>query len=74
MIGKEKYDSIDIGDLISWKVLSDFGKKNFGIVLDKFVIKKKNRETYLLKVADSKNNTIKNILAVIVKIENKFTT
>lgn len=74
MIGKEKYDSIDVGDLVSWKILSDFGRKNFGIVLDKFIIKKKNRETYLLKVADSKNNTIKNILAVIVKIENKFTT
>jgi len=74
MIGKQKYDSIDIGDLVSWKTLSNLETKNYGIVLGKFILKKDNRRSYFIRVANPKLNRIENILAVIVKIENKSTT
>ena len=74
LFGEANYNRIMVGDLVSWTDLSEENKKQFGIVLSKYVTTLKHRKVCMLKVADVKDNRMKNILAVIVKIESKKTT
>ena len=74
MLGKQKYDRINVGDLVSWKDITENDPNQFGIVLQKYVSMVEGRELCMLKVAATVNNQVKNILALIVKIESKKTT
>lgn len=74
MLGKKKYDKINVGDLVSWKDITENDPNQFGIVLDKWISIVEGRELCMLKVASTVDNHLKNILALIVKIESKKTT
>ncbi len=74
MLGKKKYDRISVGDLVSWKDITENDPNQYGIVLDKWVSIVEGRELCMLKVATTSGNHLKNILALIVKIESKKTT
>ena len=73
------YDKVKIGDLISWH--DEIGytpdgnlmPKHYGIVLGKFIKDIGDRELAMIRVADSKSNEVKNILAVLSNIESKRT-
>ena len=73
-LGKSNYDRIDVGDLVSWKDITENDPNQYGIVLSKYISSLDHRNICMLKVAATKDNTIKNILAMIVKIEGKKTT
>lgn len=74
LFGEANYNRIHVGDLISWTDLSEEKVKQFGIVLSKYITTLKHRKVCMLKVVSTKDNRMKNILAVIVKIESKMTT
>ena len=74
MLGEANYERIRVGDLVSWKDITENDPDQYGIVLSKYVSDLKNRKICMLKVAATKDNMIKNILALIVKIESKKTT
>ena len=74
MLGEANYNRIGIGDLVSWKDITENDPDQYGIVLSKYISDLKNRKICMLKVAATKDNMIKNILALIVKIESKKTT
>jgi len=74
MLGETNFNRINVGDLVSWKDITENDPDQFGIVLSKYISDLKSRKICMLKVAATKDNTIKNILALIVKIESKKTT
>tara|TARA_Y100000592_G_C5365196_1_gene265663 strand:+ start:141 stop:386 length:246 start_codon:yes stop_codon:yes gene_type:complete len=74
MLGEANYLRIKIGDLVSWRDMTENDPDQYGIVLSKYVSNLKERKICMLKVASTKDNMIKNILAIIVKIESKKTT
>ena len=74
MLGSANFDRISIGDLVSWKDITENDPDQYGIVLSKYISNLKNRKICMLSVASTKDNMIKNILAIIVKIESKKTT
>lgn len=74
MLGEKNYSRIKVGDLVSWKDMTENDPDQYGIVLSKYVSNLKERKICMLKVASTKDNMIKNILAIIVKIESKKTT
>lgn len=74
MLGSANFDRISIGDLVSWKDITENDPDQYGIVLSKYISNLKNRKICMLRVASTKDNMIKNILAIIVKIESKKTT
>ena len=74
MLGETNYCRICIGDLVSWKDMTENDPDQFGIVLSKYIFNSEQRKICMLKVASTKDNMIKNILALIVKIESKKTT
>ena len=74
MLGEANYLRIKIGDLVSWRDMTENDPDQYGIVLSKYVSNLKERKICMLKVASTKDNMIKNILAIIVKIERKKTT
>ena len=74
MLGEANYERIMIGDLVSWRDMTENDPDQYGIVLSKYVSNLKERKICMLKVASTKDNMIKNILAIIVKIESKKTT
>jgi len=74
MLGEINYDKISVGDLVSWKDITENDPNQFGIVLSKYVSHVENRNIGMLKVACTATNQVKNILALIVKIESKNTT
>ena len=74
MLGSANFDRISIGDLVSWKDITENDPDQYGIVLSKYISSLKNRKICMLRVASTKDNMIKNILAIIVKIESKKTT
>lgn len=74
MLGEANYERIRVGDLVSWKDITENDPDQYGIVLSKYISDLKNRKICMLKVAATKDNMIKNILALIVKIESKKTT
>ena len=78
MLGQVNFSRIDVGDLVSWTDISKNKKKRKGIVLKKFIIddshSSKKRKIAMLKVVDTFDNQIVNILAIIAKIESKSTT
>ena len=74
MLGEKNYHRIDIGDLVSWKDITENDPEQLGIVLSKWVSIVEGRELCMLKVATTADNQVKNILAIIVKIESKKTT
>ena len=77
--GHNTYDNLRIGDLISWLDEIGYGPdghlmpKRYGIVLGKFIKDIGDRNLLMIRVADSKNNEVKNILAVLSHIESKRT-
>ena len=73
-LGKVNFDRISIGDLVSWKDITENDPNQYGIVLSKYISNVQSRKICMLKVASTKDNMIKNILAIIVKIESKMTT
>lgn len=73
MLGETNYTRIEVGDLISWKDISEADPLRFGIVIKKYVSDVDDRKICMLKVAATDNSQIKNILALIVKIESKKT-
>ena len=73
MLGETNYGRIDVGDLVSWRDIADTDPKQYGIVIKKYVSDIKERKICMLKVARTDNSQIKNILAMIVKIESKKT-
>ena len=74
MLGESNFDRIRIGDLVSWKDITENDPNQYGIVLSKYISNIETRKICMLKVASTKDNMIKNILALIVKIESKKTT
>ena len=74
VLGKVNFDRISIGDLVSWKDITENDPNQYGIVLSKYISNIQSRKICMLKVASTKDNMIKNILAIIVKIESKMTT
>ena len=74
MLGSANFDRISIGDLVSWKDITENDPDQYGIVLSKYISNLKNRKICMLRVASTKDNMIKNILAIIVKIESKKAT
>lgn len=74
MLGEANYSRIKIGDLVSWRDMTENDPDQFGIVLSKYISNSTERKICMLKVASTKDNMIKNILAIIVKIETKKTT
>tara|TARA_R110002153_G_C13317634_1_gene496823 strand:+ start:590 stop:826 length:237 start_codon:yes stop_codon:yes gene_type:complete len=78
MFGKVNFLRISVGDLISWTDISRSNKRRTGIVLKKFVASGctsiAERKIAMLKVVDSSDNKIVNILAINAKIESKSTT
>jgi hypothetical protein len=74
VLGKVNFDRISIGDLVSWKDITENDPNQYGIVLSKYISNVQSRKICMLKVASTKDNMIKNILAIIVKIESKMTT
>tara|TARA_B100000123_G_scaffold254141_1_gene215643 strand:+ start:444 stop:689 length:246 start_codon:yes stop_codon:yes gene_type:complete len=74
MLGESSYNRIKVGDLVSWRDMTENDPDQFGIVLSKYVSNLKERKICMLRVASTKDNMIKNILAIIVKIESKKTT
>ncbi len=74
MLGEVNYLRIKVGDLVSWRDMTENDPDQFGIVLSKYISNLKERKICMLKVASTKDNMIKNILAIIVKIESKKTT
>jgi hypothetical protein len=73
MLGETNYARIEVGDLISWKDISESDPMRYGIVIKKYVSQAGDRKICMLKVAATDNSQIKNILALIVKIESKKT-
>ena len=73
-LGKVNFDRISIGDLVSRKDITENDPNQYGIVLSKYISNVQSRKICMLKVASTKDNMIKNILAIIVKIESKMTT
>jgi predicted site-specific integrase-resolvase len=73
-LGEANYRRISVGDLVSWKDITENDPEQFGIVLSKYISRLHNRNICMLKVASTKDNMVKNILAIIVKIESKMTT
>tara|TARA_B100001094_G_C18098331_1_gene754284 strand:+ start:1062 stop:1286 length:225 start_codon:yes stop_codon:yes gene_type:complete len=73
MLGETNYIRIEVGDLISWKDIGEADPLRFGIVIKKYVSDVDDRKICMLKVAATDNSQIKNILALIVKIESKKT-
>lgn len=73
------YEKVRIGDLISWHDEIGYSPegiiapKHFGIVLGKYIKDMGDRELAMIRVADSKSNEVKNILAVLSNIESKRT-
>ena len=74
MLVEVNYLRIKVGDLVSWRDMTENDPDQFGIVLSKYISNLKERKICMLKVASTKDNMIKNILAIIVKIESKKTT
>jgi len=74
MLGEVNYLRIKVGDLVSWRDITENDPNQYGIVLSKYVSTLKERKICMLKVVSTKDNMIKNILAIIVKIESKKTT
>ena len=74
ILGETNFNRISVGDLVSWKDITENDPDQFGIVLSKYISDLKSRKICMLKVAATKDNNIKNILALIVKIESKKTT
>ena len=74
MLGEINYRRIKVGDLVSWRDMTENDPDQYGIVLSKYVSNLHERKICMLKVASAKDNMIKNILAIIVKIESKKTT
>ncbi len=74
MLGEANYTRIMIGDLVSWRDMTENDPDQYGIVLSKYISNLEHRKICMLRVASTKDNTIKNILAIIVKIESKKTT
>ena len=74
MLGEANYERIKVGDLVSWRDMTENDPDQYGIVLSKYVSNLQHRKICMLKVASTKDNMIKNILAIIVKIESKKTT
>ena len=74
MLGEANFNRINVGDLVSWKDITENDPDQFGIVLSKYISDLQSRKICMLKVAATKDNMIKNILALIVKIESKKTT
>ena len=74
MLGEVNYLRIKVGDLVSWRDMTENDPDQFGIVLSKYISNLRERKICMLKVASTKDNMIKNILAIIVKIESKKTT
>lgn len=73
-MGEANFNRIGVGDLVSWKDITENDPDQYGIVLAKYISDLKNRKICMLRVAATKDNMIKNILALIVKIESKKTT
>jgi len=73
MFGEANYGRIDIGDLVSWRDIADTDPKQFGIVIKKYISDIEQRKICMIKVATTDNSQMKNILAMIVKIESKKT-
>ena len=73
MFGEANYKRIDVGDLVSWKDITESDPLRFGIVIKKYISDIEERRICMLKVAATNNSQIKNILAMIVKIESKKT-
>ena len=73
MFGEANYSRIDVGDLVSWKDIAETDPQRFGIVIKKYISQIDERKICMLKVATTDNSQIKNILAMIVKIESKKT-
>lgn len=74
MLGEASYYRISVGDLVSWRDMTENDPDQYGIVLSKYIFNSEQRKICMLKVASTKDNMIKNILAIIVKIESKKTT
>ena len=73
MFGEVNYGRIDVGDLVSWRDIADQDPKQFGIVIKKYISDIEHRKICMIKVATTDNSQMKNILAMIVKIESKKT-
>jgi hypothetical protein len=74
MLGAINYRKINVGDLISWKDITENDPNQYGIVLEKWISNIEGKKICMLKVATTPDNIVKNILAIIVKIESKNTT
>jgi hypothetical protein len=74
MLGMINYRKISVGDLISWKDITENDPNQYGIVLEKWISEIEGKKICMLKVATTPDNIVKNILAIIVKIESKNTT
>jgi|13_taG_2_1085334.scaffolds.fasta_scaffold00650_11 hypothetical protein len=78
MLGKANFDTIDVGDLISWTNLSKHSRKRRGLVLEKWIKigteSLTERKVAMLRVVDFLDNQITNIYAINARIESKRTT
>ena len=78
MLGKANFDTIDVGDLISWTNISKQTRKRRGLVLEKWIKvgseSLMERKVAMLRVVDFLDNQITNIYAINARIESKRTT
>lgn len=78
MLGKAKFSTIVIGDLVYWTDISRRMKKRRGLVLEKWIDNThgnpEGRKIAMLRVVDFQDNQIINIYAINAKIESKSTT
>ncbi len=79
MLGKANFDTIDVGDLISWTNISKQTRKRRGLVLEKWIKVGSEplmveRKVAMLRVVDFLDNQITNIYAINARIESKRTT
>jgi hypothetical protein len=78
MLGKAKFSTIVIGDLVYWTDISRRMKKRRGLVLEKWIDSNhgnpEGRKIAMLRVVDFQDNQIINIYAINAKIESKSTT
>lgn len=78
MLGKANFDTIDVGDLISWTNISKQTRKRRGLVLEKWIKTGSEslmeRKVAMLRVVDFLDNQITNIYAINARIESKRTT
>lgn len=78
MLGKANFDTINVGDLISWTNISKQTRKRRGLVLEKWIKVGSEplmeRKVAMLRVVDFLDNQITNIYAINARIESKRTT